>query len=267
RGYFRAGTSRGERRGRGRRDGDRDDTFGRTGGPAAWYWRRIRADRQRRSGGPGARARHDGGWRLRLGGGQRAAGLAADRPARRAGVPAGLPWRPRAGGRVRPDRRLADRGAAQLLRQRVCAGHRGVSAGRHPAAGYDRQGGGWAVPGEAGKGVRLRGDRGGAPDDGTGPGGRKDGRGGELAAGWTAPGRASLGWLPGPAFAGIRPAETWGGVCSVDEEKAAVQGCLPYRQGFGVVGGSVPGLKALHTRKFHDDDAGTGWAVPFGNPR
>ena len=98
----------------------------------------------------------------------------------------GFPRRPGAGGRVRPDRRPADRGAVQLLRQRVRARHRGVSAGRHSAAGDDQQGGERAVPGEAGEGVRLRGDRGGAPDDGTGPGGRKDGRGGELAAGWAA---------------------------------------------------------------------------------
>ena len=40
-------------------------------------------------------------------------------------------------------------------------------AGRYPAAGDDRQGGERAVPGQAGEGVRLRGDRGGPPGDGS----------------------------------------------------------------------------------------------------
>ena len=49
----------------------------------------------------------------------------------------------------------------------------------------------------------------------------------------------------------------------VDEEEAAVQGCLPYRQGFGVVGGFVPGPQALHGGEFHDDEAAGGRPVAF----
>ena len=53
-------------------------------------------------------------------------------------------------------------------------------------------------------------------------------------------------------------------MCPVDEEEAAVQGRLPDGQGLGVVGRGVPGPEPLHARKFHDDDAGTGWPVAFG---
>ena len=51
---------------------------------------------------------------------------------------------------------------------------------------------------------------------------------------------------------------------AVDEEEPTVQGGLADGQRLGVVGGSVPGLKALHAGKFHDDDTGTGWPVAFG---
>ena len=90
------------------------------------------------------------------------------------------------------DRRRSDKRPVQLLRQRVRARHRELPAGRYPAAGNDHQGGERAVPGQACEGVRLRGDRGGAPGDGAGPGRRKDGRRGELVT-----------------ARGVRPAEAW----------------------------------------------------------
>jgi hypothetical protein len=50
----------------------------------------------------------------------------------------------------------------------------------------------------------------------------------------------------------------------VDEEEPAVQGCLADGQGFGVVGGLVPGAQALHGGELHDDEAAAGWPVAFG---
>ncbi len=56
-------------------------------------------------------------------------------------------------------------------------------------------------------------------------------------------------------------------MCPVDEEKPAVQGCLPDGQGLGVVGRGVPGPQPVHAREFHDDEAGAGWPVAFGYDR